>query len=59
MYMYIYTHTHRTEYIRTKLPYLERTYIYIVIDASAKHAFPTVTTPEIQEDLLVFLKPED
>jgi hypothetical protein len=31
----------------------------MVTDASEKLAFPTFTTPEIQEDLLVFLKPED
>jgi hypothetical protein len=33
--------------------------MYIFTDASEKHAFPIFANPEIQEDLLVFMKPED
>jgi len=47
--------THRACY-ETPLPFL---YTYIAIDVSEKLTFPTFTTPEIQEDLSVFLKPED
>ena len=33
--------------------------MYIFTDASEKLAFPTFANPEIQEDLSVFMKPED